>query len=165
MKNHSKTRNILLFGVLMATILFSSLATIHRLEDRTAAVSLPIVSSAAEFSALEAFLQERDTAYASDAAALQRLCETESLDASSRESAARQLQEMIDRRERQTALEGSLSQSGISPCAAIITGNSVTIVTEKPTLTDGERALILTLAKTHADIPPSGVQVITGETK
>lgn len=162
MKSLTDKKNILLLCALMATILISSLITIRRLESEHAPVSLPVSQSKTIGSALDNFILQRDETYASDAAALQRLCETEALDADTLESAAKQLQEMIARHEKQTALEGTLTQSGIYPCAAVITGNSVTIVTEKETLTDGERALVITLAGTHAGIPPSGVQVITG---
>ena len=162
MKKLLSRKNLLLFCVLMATMLISSLVTIRRLENGLTPVSLPVIQTDSSESALQKFMRERDEAYARDIAALQRLCDTEALDSPTRENAAKQMLQMTDRRERQTALEGALTQSGVYPCAAVITGGSVTIVTEKETLTDGERALVITLAGTHAGIAPAGVQVITG---
>lgn len=159
-------RNWLLFAVLLTTMLVSCLATIRRLEEETKPVSLPVMQTiSTTASALEQFRQERDETAAGDLARLQQLSENAAVDQQLREDAAEQLQQMIDRRERQTALEGALTMSGIAPCVAVITGGSVTIVTEKETLTEGESALVVTLAGVHAGIEPSGVRVMTGKTE
>ena len=161
-----KHRNWLLLAILLTTMLVSCLATIRRREGENLPVSLPVMQTvAAEASALEKFRQERDETAANDMARLQQLTENDAIDQQTREAAAEQLQQMIDRRERQLALEGALSVSGIEPCAAVITDGSVTIVTEKATLTEGESALVLTLAGVHAGIEPSGVRVVTGKTE
>ena len=49
------------------------------------------------------------------------------------------------------------------PCVAVVEGGSVTIVTEKDGLTDGESALVITLARAHAGVEPSGVRVMAVE--
>jgi len=109
--------------------------------------------------------QPRSDAYAwlNDMAALQALVDQTSLDDQTRAQAAAQLQSLIDVRQKQLALEGALLESGIYPCVAVVSQRNVTIVTEKETLSNGETALLLTMARTHADADPSSVRVITSE--
>lgn len=162
-EKQTKRRNLLLVFVLIASMLISCLVTIRRLEAEQRPVSLPVAQVApTEQNALEAFKAERDETAANDMAALLQLTENENLDTKTREQAADQLQDMISRREQQLALEGALTGSGVAPCAAVVTAGSVTIVTEKTTLTEGETALLLAMAQTHTGVEPSGVRVITG---
>lgn len=157
-----KHRNALLLGCLLLTLAVSWLATSHRLEEAAATIALPVEQvTAAPSGSLEQFRAKREETTLSDMAVLEKLCAQENLSASTREDAARQLQRLIAAREAQLALEGALTQSGISPCVAVVGEGSVTIVTDKADLSDGESALVLTLAQTHAGVAPSGVRVIT----
>lgn len=159
-----KHRNILLLASLLLTLAVSWFATNKRLVEASATVSLPVEPvSAAPSSKLEQFRTRREAAFAADAASLQALCGQENLSNSTREDAARQLQQLISTREKQLALEGALTQSGLSPCVAVLSEGSVTLVTDKPTLSDGESALVLTLAQAHTGVVPSGVRVMTAE--
>lgn len=157
-----KHRNSMLLACLLATLVVSWFFTNKRLVEAAVTVSLPVeqVTSAPKGS-LDSFRSRREEAFLADVATLETLCGQENLADSIREDAARQLQEMISTREAQLALEGALTESGISPCVAVISEGSVTIVTDKATLTDGESALVMTLAQTHAGVAPSGVRVIT----
>ena len=95
--------------------------------------------------------------------ALEHLTAQPLLDKSTREAAAEQLQSIIDIRQAQSAIEGALSNSSLSPCVAVIAGNALTIITSKSTVTDKDTALIMTLAAAHAGIQPENVRIITAE--
>lgn len=162
-----KHRNALLLLCLLVTLAASWFFTNRRLTEAAATVSLPVEPvSAPVASHLDAFRARQEEAYRSDTAALQALCDQENLSSATREDAAAQLRRMVDTRQTQLALEGALAQSGVSPCVAVISPGSVTVVTEKASLSDGESALVMTLAQTHAGVEPSGVRVMTaGELK
>lgn len=162
-----KHRNALLLLCLLVTLAASWFFTNRRLTEAAATVSLPVEPvSAPVASHLDAFRARQEEAYRSDTAALQALCDQENLSSATREDAAAQLRRMVDTRQTQLALEGALAQSGVSPCVAVISPGSVTVVTEKASLSDGESALVMTLAQAHAGVEPSGVRVMTaGELK
>lgn len=160
----SRHRNLLLILLLLATMAVSSLANQERLSQDAATVSLPVVEPCAEPAGrIELFRQQRDTTAMQDMAALQTLVHQEQLDEQTRAEAARQLQSLVDAREKQLALEGALLESGLYPCAAVVSAGQVTIVTEKTTLTDDESALLMTMAQLHAGASPSQVSVITAD--
>ena len=159
-----KHRNLLLIALLSLTMAASYLSNQHRMQEVTPTVSLPVVEVSTEpASALERFKTERDAAAMRDMSALEALVDETSLDDQTRSDAACQLQRLIDHRQKQTALEGALLSSGIAPCVAVVDEGSVTIVTEKETLTEGETSLLLTMAETHASVMPSGVRVVIAE--
>ncbi|MGN0777843.1 MAG: SpoIIIAH-like family protein [Aristaeellaceae bacterium] len=161
-----KYRNMLLLTLLLVTMAVSYMANQRQMAEEASTVTIPVQEVAApELTPLEQYRQERDAAALRDMAALEALCAQEKLDEQTRSDAAAQLQRLIDTRQKQTALEGALSSSGIAPCAAVVAQGSVTIVTEKATLTEGERALLLTMAQSHAGVEPSGVRVITADAK
>ncbi len=162
-----KHRNALLLLCLLVTLAASWFFTNRRLTEAAATVSLPVEPvSAPVASHLDAFRARQEEAYRSDTAALQALCDQENLSSATREDAAAQLRRMVDTRQTQLALEGALAKSGVSPCVAVISPGSVTVVTEKTSLSDGESALVMTLAQAHAGVEPSGVRVMTaGEQK
>lgn len=162
-----KHRNALLLLCLLVTLAASWFFTNRRLTEAAATVSLPVEPvSAPVASHLDAFRARQEEAYRSDTAALQALCDQENLSSATREDAAAQLRRMVDTRQTQLALEGALAQSGVSPCVAVISPGSVTVVTEKASLSDGESALVMTLAQAHTGVEPSGVRVMTaGELK
>lgn len=159
-----KHRNLLLLALLLVTLAVSCVSNQHRLQEAGTTVSLPIVQTvAAPSSRLEQFRESRDASALEDMAALETLCGQEIIDEQTRKDAAAQLQRLVDVRQKQTALEGALTQSGLYPCVAIVTDGSVTIVTDKTELSSGESALLLTMAKTHAGVDPSGVRVVTAD--
>lgn len=155
-------KNALLTALLIITMVVSCLCYMNGREADSISVSIPVVNTAPLSSTpLEQFRRQRDDTTAADMAVLRDLCAQDALDDRTREDAALQLQRMIDRREKQLALEGALSQSGIAPCAAVVSEGCVTIVTEKDSLSSSENTLILTLCSAHAGVEPSGVRVIT----
>lgn len=159
-----KHRNPLLLLCLLVTLVASWYFTNQRLTEAAATVSLPVEHvTTSPVSRLEEFRTRRDETTLADIATLQTLCDQENLAESTREDAAAQLQRLVSTQEAQLALEGALTQSGVYPCVAVITEGSVTVVTEKATLSDGESALVMTLAKAHAGVEPSGVRVMTAE--
>ena len=159
-----KHRNLLLLALLLTTMAVSYLVNQRQLAQEASAVTIPVTEVSAPTAApIEQFRQERDAAALKDMAALETLCAQDNLDAQTRADAAAQLKRLIDVRQKQTALEGALLESCIAPCAAVVAEGSVTIVTEKATLTDGETALLLTMAQTHAGVEPSGVRVMAAE--
>lgn len=157
-----KHRNALLLAALLLTLTASCLAQQHRLQHSVPTVALPVETAAPPHAGtLESFRRQREAAHLSDVAALQALCEADNVDAAIRSDAALQLQAMVQRHEQQLALEGALASSGVQPCVAVINEGSVTVVTDRHTLSEGETALILTLAQVHAGVSPSGVRVAT----
>lgn len=159
-----KHRNALLLTLLTVTLAVSWFFNRQRLTEAAATVSLPVTQvTGAPVSRLDAYRAQRDEQALTDMAALQALCDQDALDAQTRQAAADQLREMVARRESQIALEGALVESGVYPCVAVLSPGSVTIVTEKADLTGGESALVLTLAKAHAGVEPSGVRVMTAQ--
>jgi len=159
-----KHRNPLLLACMLITLAVSWYLTDRRLTEAAATVALPVEQvTAAPTSRLEEFRTRRDETALTDMAALQSICDQENLTDQTRRDAAAQLQRMVDTRQAQLALEGALTQSGVYPCVAVITEGSVTIITDKATLSDGESALVMTLAKAHAGVEPSGVRVMTAE--
>lgn len=155
-----KHRNFLLITLLTATLAASYLARTRQQDVPTVSIPITQVTPAAQ-SPLEIYRTRRDDAALEDMAALQALCDQEQLDPQTRADAAARLTRMVDLRQKQSALEGALTGSGVYPCVAVVEEGSVTIVTEKKTLTEGESALLLTMAKAHADADPAGVRVIT----
>lgn len=160
----TRHRNLLLVLLLLATMAVSSLANQERLSREATTVSLPVVEPYAEpVGRIELFRQQRDTAALQDMAALQALIGQEQLDEQTRADAAAQLQALVDSREKQLTLEGALLESGLYPCAAVVSAEHVTIVTGRTGLTDDETALLMTMARLHTGASPSQVSVITAD--
>ncbi len=155
----TRHRNLLLVALTVCTI---AAATWWPAPAQPAAVTLPVTDpvSAAE-DTLEAYRLRRDQDALKDMEALESIVAQTSLDESTRQSAANQLKQLVDFRQKQTALEGALLNSRVSPCVAVMSQGGVTIVTEKTDLSDSETTLILTLANLHADVSPGNVWVIT----
>ena len=158
-----KYRNPILVAVLLLTMAASYFVNQSRLAQGAETVTLPVTTQqdGQATGALQTYRAKREETALSDIAALQALCDQDKLDQTTREDAAKQLQTLVDLREKQAALESALSTSGMGECVVTLSPGAVTIVTEKATLSSGESALILTLCKTHADVEPSGVRVIT----
>ena len=158
----TRHRNLFLLALLITTLAVSGYASRQRLQERSATVDIPVTETVAQpQSALDRYRQQRDQEALSDIAALERLIAQATLDESTREAAAAQLQEIIDNRQAQSALEGALSGSSLYPCAAVVSGGSVTIVTQKSTVTDKDSALVMTLAAAHVGVAPENVRIIT----
>ena len=158
----TRHRNLFLLALLITTLAVSGYASHQRLQERAATVDIPVTETVAQpQSALDRYRQQRDQEALSDIAALERLIAQATLDEATREAAAAQLQEIIDKRQAQSALEGALSGSSLYPCAAVVSGGSVTIVTQKSTVTDKDSALVMTLAAAHAGVAPENVRIIT----
>lgn len=159
-----KYRNLLLLGVLVATMIVSYYLNQEQLAIRTSAVTIPITGApASSADALSASRQRRDETALADMAALQALCEAENVDETLRQDAALRLAALVDTREKQQDLEEALTASGIAPCVAVLSPGCVTIATEKKALTQEEQALALTLAGIHAGVQPSGVRIICAD--
>lgn len=160
----TKHRNLFLVALLIATLAVSGYANRQRLREGASTVEIPVTETVAQpQTALERYRQQRDQEALSDIAALERLIAQATLDEDTRDAAVSQLQEIIDHRQAQSALEGALSGSSLYPCAAVVSGGSVTIVTQKATVTDKDSALVMTLAAAHAGVTPENVRIITAK--
>lgn len=155
----TRHRNLLLIVLLAATLAVSSAANRRRLEEARPTTALPVTAS----SAVAVYQTERDGAYMTDVAALQAVSADATLDAATREAAALRLTQLIADREAEAALEAALSQSALAPCAAVVSGGSVTIVTEKADITQEDMALALTLAVAHAGVEAGDVRMIPAQ--
>ena len=160
----TRHRNAFLITLLVSTLVVGSFSAQHRLESSRETVAIPVMATAQEaLSPLEQFRQERTGQEAADIAALQALCGDSAIDSRTREDAANRLQQLIDTRQTQLALEGSLASSSLAPCVAVVAGGSVTIVTGKTDITDRDAALVLSLAAAHAGISSGNVRIMTAE--
>lgn len=158
----TKHRNAFLIALLAVTLAVSGYANQQEARSASAMVTIPVTETAAQpLSPLESYRHARDQQAQSDIAALEALIAQTTLDESTRDAAAARLQEIIDARQAQSAMEGALVSSSLYPCAAVVSGGSVTIVTEKSTVTDKDSALVMTLAAAHAGIQPENVRIIT----
>ena len=129
-----------------------------------AAVSIPVSASVTPaLNKLDAYRRERDQARAADLAVLERLADNPEADAQIRDAASAQLHVLIAARELQAAVEGALLNSSLSPCVAIVTDGSLTIVTGKSAPTERDMALVLEIARVHAGIAPENVRLITSD--
>ena len=160
----TKHRNVFLLGLLTLTLVVSGYANQQRVTAASSTVSIPVMETAAQaLSALESCRQQRDQEALRDMAALEALVNQPLLDEATRESAANRLAELVGKRQAQSALESALSGSSLHPCVAVVSNESVTIVTEKSAVTDKDSALVLTLAAAHAGVSPENVRIITAE--
>lgn len=160
----TRHRNLFIVALLIATLCISSSSTIKRLSAGADVTALPVTAVYTQANeAVEVFVQQRDSAYATDLTALQTLCTQEDLDAETRRQAAEQLQEIIRCREAQDAIEKALANSSLVPCAAVVSGGAVTIVTQRTSFAQEDAALVMTLAAAHAGADPSDVRIITAE--
>ena len=159
-KNSFLTRHRSLFMVVLMTsaLLVSSVVNQRRLEEDAQTVSLPVTSAVSVFQA------EHADAYMTDVAALHAVSINGTLDTATREAAAQRLTQLTADREAEAALDRLLATSSLAPCAAVVSGGSVTIVTEKAAVTQEETALVLTLAAAHAGAAPESVHIMTAST-
>lgn len=155
----AKHRNAFLILLLAATLAVSSLSG---QPDTPATVNIPVTeAAAAPVSPLEAYRLQRDQEARDDIAALEALIAQPLLEASTREDAADRLQEIIDCRQAQSAMEGALVSSSLGPCVAVLSNGCLTIVTEKAEVTQKDSALVLTLAAAHTGVKPENIRIIT----
>lgn len=156
----ARHRRLLLIALLAVTLLVSSEMNRRSLEAETVFTTLPVsVNSAAE--ALQVYKADRDSTDERNTSALLALTENEAIDPQTRQAAAAQLTAICANREHQQALEAALASTALAPCAAVVTGSSVTIVTGKAEITPEDSALVLSLAAAHAGAKPSDVRIMT----
>lgn len=160
----TRHRNLFLLALLLTTLCISSAANRQRLEEARETTALPVMKTESQPSAaVSAYIDERDAAHQRDVAALTALCAQDGLDAQTLQDAAERLMQLTANREAQQALEDALAGSSLAPCAAVVSGGSVTIVSSKADVTDEDAALVMTLAAAHAGVPPENVRIITAE--
>ena len=160
----TKHRNSFLLGLLIITLAVSGYASRQQAAEASATVEIPVTEAVAQpLSPLETYRQQRDQEARSNIAALEKLIAQVNLDEATRDAAAQQLQQIIDNRQAQSALEGALIGSSLYPCAAVVSDGSVTIVTEKAAVTDKDSALVLTMAAAHAGASPENVRIISAK--
>ena len=157
----TKHRNVFLIVLLVTTLALSSLAS---QPVSSVTVDIPVTqTAAAPLNPLQAYRMQRDQDALADIAALEALVAQPLLEASTREDAADRLQEIIDCRRAQSAMEGALVSSSLGPCIAVLEGGSLTIVTEKTDVTSKDSALVLTLAAAHTGVKPENIRIITAK--
>lgn len=160
----TRHRNLFLAALLVTTLFVSSTSNIRRLSSAQDVTALPVTAvHKPAGNAIAVFSAQRDSTHLQDITALEALCLQEDLDAETRRQAAEQMQEMIRCREAQAAIEKALVSSNLAPCAAVVSGGSLTIVTEQPSFTEEDAALVMILADAHAGIAPADVRIMTAE--
>ena len=154
-------RNAFLLLLLVTTLVLSSQT---RQTAATATVDIPVTETAASpVSPLQAYRLQRDQEALADIASLEALIAQPLLEASTREDAADLLQQLITRRQAESAMEGALVSSSLFPCVAVIANDCLTIVTEKSDITSRDSALVLTLAAAHTGVTPENIRIITAQ--
>ena len=157
----TKHRNAFLLVLLVTTLAVSSLTG---QPASPATVDIPVTEVAAKpLGALQAYRLQRDQEALKDIAALEALIAQPLLEASTREDAADRLQEIIDCRQAQSAMEGALVSSSLGPCVAVLSNSSLTIVTEKAEITSKDSTMVLTLAAAHTGVKPENIRIITAK--
>lgn len=160
----TRHKSLLMLALMLTTLVAGSIANQRRLENESSLTTLPVMETEpAAATSVETYLDDRDSAYQREINALTALIEQEQLDDRTRESAADQLQELIAAHTASAALEEALADSDLAPCAAVISGGSLTLVTAKSSVSDEDSALVLTLARAHAGIEPENVHIRTAE--
>ncbi|MGN0794871.1 MAG: SpoIIIAH-like family protein [Aristaeellaceae bacterium] len=158
----TRHRNLLLIVVTASALAVSSAVNRRRLEGERTTTSLPVTATQSA-GAVTVYAQERQDAYLADVTALQAVCSDASLESRTREAAAARLTQLVADREAAKALETALQGSSLSPCAAVVSGTQVTIVTQNADFTAEDAAMALLLAEAHAGAKPSEVRIITGD--
>ena len=157
----TKHKNAFLISLLILTLSFGFLSGAN---DSMPTVDIPVTDVfSQQGSPLTVFRQNRDASSLADLAALERLLSKPDLDAATRDTARSALQALIDTRQAQTAIEGALCNSSLYPCTAVLSGGSLTIVTEKADISEKDSARVMTLAAAHAGISPENVRIVTAE--
>ena len=157
------TRHRNAFLILLLTITLA-LGSLRQQPTTQATVDIPVTATAAQATTpLEAYHLQRDQDTLRDMAALEALVAQPLLEASTREDAAARLQQIVDQRQAQSALEGALANSSLGPCVVVIAGDSLTLVTAKTDITKKDSALVLTLAAAHTDVKPENIRIMTAK--
>ena len=74
-----------------------------------------------------------------------------------------QLSAIVAAREAELAIEGALIGGGFSPCLAVVSPASVTVIVSRESLTRGEAALIMTLCESHTNQSLENIKIMTGD--
>lgn len=156
----TKHRNMLLISLVAAAMLIGHFSP----DDQPVTVDIPVIETAAAVTdPVESFRQRRNLAESADIAALEQLVGRDDLDEQTRRKAAERLQSIVDARQIQSAIEGALVTSSLYPCAVVLEGGILSIVTEKSAVTDRDTALVLSLAADLGGIKPEDVRIICGK--
>lgn len=144
--------------LLLAVTFFAGLqANRERLQAQPASVDIPITQvTTPAGNPLEHFRQQRDAQASVTLSALEDLCAVD-------DSAPALLRELLADRQQQLTMEGALLNSALAPCIAVVSKGSLTIVTQKTSLTASDMTLVLTLAAAHTDVPAENIRIITAE--
>ena len=158
----TRHHNLLLVLLLVITMIISSASNQNRVES--ASVEIPVTETFSEASnAMELYRRQRDKKTQENRSSLELLCAQGNLDLRTREDASAKLQSLVEYNQAQTAMEGALLNSSLYPCIAVVTENSVTIVTEKTAITERDSALVMSLAAIHTSASPDNIRIITAE--
>ena len=157
------TRHRNAFLILLLTITLA-LGSLRQQPATPATVDIPVTAVSSQATTpLEAYRLQRDQDTLRDMAALEALVAQPLLETSTREDAAAHLQQIVDQRQAQSALEGALTNSSLGPCVVVIAGDSLTLVTAKTDITKKDSALVLTLAAAHTDVKPENIRIMTAK--
>lgn len=141
-------------GVLCAASLLLVLGSIKApLPSSAKATPAPVVTA-------QSSLDERESRYQADIAALERLVAQEKLDEASRADAAAQLRVLVERHQSEAQLTAALRAAGYQDPLVILENGSLTVALTEIELTDGGRVLSLCLS--HAPVEARNVRIITG---
>lgn len=160
----TRHRRLLMISLLTVTLLASSAANHRRLEGEAIVTSLPVTSvQTASGESIAVFVADRDVLHQQEVAALSALIDRADIDSRTREEAAAQLTMLVQNRQAREALEDALSGTALAPCAAVVAGGAVTIVTANPSPTQEDAALVMVLAAAHAGAQPQDVRILPAE--
>lgn len=154
----------ILMGVLVASYVYYQGEIAPTLEIPVTRVvrEETLVTSASGISELEAFRLRRQTQRDEDRAALTALAESPHTTKEARQDAEMALLRLVEEGEKEQAAEGAALGAGFAPCLCVVEGAQVTLMVGKQTLTQGEAALLHTIAQTHTGAAPGQIMLLTG---
>ena len=167
MKKH---KNLIFLCVLLLTLAGSYLWNQYQLGELKT-VSLPITRTDGDSSTpassvlktpLAAYQEKREATRQADMAALEALASNDKVDQAARDQAQEELREVIRCREKELAIEGTLTGAGLAPCVAVVQRGAVTVLVEKKELTQTEATMILTLSAAQTGEVPENIRIMAG---
>lgn len=155
--------------VLMLVLLFATYMLSKSRVEQTA-LNLPVKTVSTDLqlpktslSELETYQAKREQTRQEDIQTLQRLLDGNAGTTAFLADVSAQLSAIVSAREAELAIEGALLGGGFSPCLAVVTPTSVTVIVSRESLTRGEAALIMTLCESHTNQSLENIKIMTGD--
>lgn len=105
---------------------------------------------------------DRARACERDREALRAIADDEALPDETREEAAKRLTDLVERRQRELALNDLIAALGYAPCLTLEQNGSVTVLLAQDAITEDDSAALLALCLAHMPVARENVRIMTG---